>query len=140
MGSFQPRRLLITGGAGFIGSNLTRAVLAGLGGAELEQVVVLDALTYAGHQVNLAGTEGDPRLHFVHGDICDRPLVEKLFADRAIDAVLHLAAESHVDRSITDPMAFVKTNVIGTVNLLNAARNLWQPGGYDGHVFYHVST
>ena len=139
MGSFQPRRLLITGGAGFIGSNLTRAVLADLGGAALEQVVVLDALTYAGHRVNLAGAEKDPRFSFVHGDICDRVLVEKLFSEHAFDAVLHLAAESHVDRSIESADAFIRTNVTGTFTLLDVARRAWTDR-YASTRFVHVST
>src|SRR4051794_24368562 len=99
--TFEPRRLLITGGAGFIGSNLTRRMLAaGREGAGLEQIVVLDALTYAGHLANLDGVMNDPRLHFVRADICDRVALERVLAEHRIDAVLHLAAESHVDRSI----------------------------------------
>src|SRR5436190_16374492 len=99
--SFTPRRICVTGGAGFIGSSVVRMLLAKEEAKPaLEKVVVLDALTYAGHEANLAEVASDPRYVFVHGDICDRPLVEKLFADHAFDAVLHLAAESHVDRSI----------------------------------------
>ncbi len=137
MAQFAPKRLLITGGAGFIGSNLTRAVLAGR--AALEAVVVLDALTYAGHRVNLAGAENDPRFHFVHGDICDRAGVESLFAEHAIDSVLHLAAESHVDRSIESADAFVRTNVTGTFTLLDVARRAWAER-FSETRFVHVST
>jgi dTDP-glucose 4,6-dehydratase len=132
---------MITGGAGFIGSNLTRALLAGtaIGSHEIEQVVVLDALTYAGHRVNLDGALGDPRLELIEGDICDRPLVERLFAERAIDAVFHLAAESHVDRSIEAPDAFVRTNVTGTFTLIDVARRAWGDRP-DAARFVHVST
>jgi dTDP-glucose 4,6-dehydratase len=138
MGRFQPRRLLITGGAGFIGSNLTRHVVADteLG---LERIVVLDALTYAGHMANLAGVEADPRYVFIHGDICDRELVARVFEEHAIDAVLHLAAESHVDRSIESAGAFVRTNVNGTFTLLDVALRAWD-GRYDTTRFVHVST
>jgi dTDP-glucose 4,6-dehydratase len=141
MGSFRPKRLLITGGAGFIGSNLTRAVLSSKLGAEaaLDTVVVLDALTYAGHRVNLAGADGARRHHFVHGDICDRPLVERLFAEYGIDAVLHLAAESHVDRSIESADVFVRTNVTGTFTLLDVARRAWADRLAETR-FVHVST
>src|SRR5262245_9941124 len=132
---FRPTRLLVTGGAGFIGSAVVRAVLArgdakswgsapttpigaGLRPARLEshlqRVVVLDAFTYAGHEINLAGLESDARYTCVRGDICDRSLVEKLFREHAFDSVLHLAAESHVDRSIESAEAFVRTNVNGT--------------------------
>jgi len=136
---FQPKRLLVTGGAGFIGSAVVRGVLTRKDAAHLERVVVLDALTYAGHRINLDGADGDGRLAFVEGDICERPLVEKLFAEHAIDAVLHLAAESHVDRSIESGEAFVRTNVNGTFSLLDAARRAWE-GKHDVTRFVHVST
>jgi dTDP-glucose 4,6-dehydratase len=137
---FQPRRLLITGGAGFIGSNLTRQMLAADGsGAGLEKVVVLDALTYAGHLANLDGVTADPRFTFVHGDICDRALVERLLAEHGIDAVFHLAAESHVDRSIESADVFIRTNVTGTFTLLEAARRAWTDR-FDSTRFIHVST
>jgi dTDP-glucose 4,6-dehydratase len=119
----------VTGGAGFIGSNLVHHLLAR---ASLERVVVLDALTYAGHRVNL---EGAGSAVFVHGDICDASLVEKLFAEHAFDAVMHLAAESHVDRSIEGARDFVRTNVEGTFVLLDAARRLSPMPR-----FAHVST
>ena len=143
MPSFQPRRLLVTGGAGFIGSAVVRAVLARSDAKPLlERVVVLDALTYAGHKVNLEGCEDDPRFCFIEGDICDRDLVQKLFAEHALDSVLHLAAESHVDRSIESAEAFVRTNVNGTFVLIDVARRAWESS--DGQArsarFVHVST
>jgi dTDP-glucose 4,6-dehydratase len=140
MDSFEPRRLLITGGAGFIGSNLTRRLLAAHGeGAGLEKIVVLDALTYAGHLANLDGVMNDARLEFVHADICDRAAVARALADHAIDAIFHLAAESHVDRSIVAADAFIRTNVTGTFTLLEAARRAWD-GRFDATRFVHVST
>src|SRR5689334_4908280 len=120
--SFQPKRVLVTGGAGFIGNAVVRMLL---GGDVVERVVVLDALTYAGHLANLDGVSSDARYAFVHGDICDRSLVERLFVDERIDSVLHLAAESHVDRSIENADAFVRTNVNGTFVLIDAARRAW---------------
>jgi dTDP-glucose 4,6-dehydratase len=140
MSGFAPRNLLITGGAGFIGSNLTRRMLAANGeGAGLQKVVVIDALTYAGHLANLEGVTGDPRFHFVRADICDRAAVERVIADHAIDSIFHLAAESHVDRSIEAADAFVRTNVTGTFTLLDVARRAWADR-YDSTRFVHVST
>ncbi len=137
---FEPRRLLITGGAGFIGSNLARRMLAAGGeGAGLERVVVLDALTYAGHLANLDGVTNDARFTFVHGDICDRALVERVLAEHAIDAIFHLAAESHVDRSIEAADVFIRTNVTGTFTLLEAARRAWADR-FASTRFVHVST
>ena len=133
--SFRSTRLLVTGGAGFIGSAVVRRML---GDSALERLVVLDALTYAGHRVNLDEVEGDARYTFVHGDICDAELVRDLFAQHAFDAVLHLAAESHVDRSIESAAEFVRTNVNGTFTLLDAARRAWD--GRDDARFVHVST
>ena len=138
----HPRCVLITGGAGFIGCNLVRYLL------ETHQelrVVVLDALTYAGNPANLAGlAEIHPsRYVFIRGDICDAKLVDSLFAEEQFDTVIHLAAESHVDRSIDDPLAFVRTNVLGTATLLQAARIAWKgrPAQGSGSVrFHHVST
>ncbi|MBE0565736.1 MAG: dTDP-glucose 4,6-dehydratase [Krumholzibacteria bacterium] len=112
-------RILVTGGAGFIGSNYIRLLL-GTGGDE--RVVNLDLLTYAGNLENLAGCEGDPRYRFVRGDIRDRALVRGLLAAEGIDAVVHFAAESHVDRSVEGPEIFVSTNVLGTEMLLEEAR------------------
>ena len=134
--------ILVTGGAGFIGSNF---VLDWLASPEYgdEPVVNLDALTYAGNRDNLASLAGDPRHVFVHGDICDRALVDRLFAEHRPRAVVHFAAESHVDRSIHGPGAFMRTNVDGTFTLLEAARAHWQSLG-DGDKaafrFLHVST
>lgn len=135
------RRLLVTGGAGFIGSHFVEAVLGNgvVDAGPVERVVVLDALTYAGKRENLAAVERDPRLVFVHGDICDRPLVTALFAEHAFDAVVHLAAESHVDRSIADGAPFVRTNVVGTFTLLDAAREAWRADPGDRR-FLHAST
>ncbi|MFW6086492.1 MAG: dTDP-glucose 4,6-dehydratase [Myxococcota bacterium] len=136
--AFQPKRLLVTGGAGFIGSNLVRWVLGAPDARSVERLVVLDALTYAGHRVNLAGLDSDPRLRFVEGDVCDGPVVRPLFEEHDFDAVLHLAAESHVDRSIEDAAAFVRTNVMGTFTLLDAALRAWQDD--QPRRFVHVST
>jgi dTDP-glucose 4,6-dehydratase len=137
---FRPTRLLVTGGAGFIGSAVVRSIL-GRADAKpsLERLVVLDVFTYAGHEINLAGLDADPRYTCVRGDICDRLLVEKLFREHAFDAVLHLAAESHVDRSIESAEAFVRTNVNGTFTLLDAARRAWSER-IDAARFVHIST
>jgi dTDP-glucose 4,6-dehydratase len=112
-------RVLITGGCGFIGSNLVRHLLRTRPQAE---VVNLDCLTYAGNLESLSDLEGDPRHHFVRGDVCDRELVSDLLARKKIEAVMHLAAESHVDRSILGPEVFCRTNALGTATLLEAAR------------------
>lgn len=136
--------LLITGGCGFIGSNLIRQVLAVREQtAGRLRVVNLDKLTYAGRLENLADVADDSRYYFVRGDICDRALVEGVFREHRPFAVVHLAAESHVDRSITQPEAFVRTNVEGTLVLLDAARHFWM--GLSGQArqkfrFLHVST
>ncbi len=131
--------VLVTGGAGFIGSNF---VLDWLERSD-EPVVNLDALTYAGNRRNLASLDGDPRHVFVHGDIGDRALVERLLAEHRPRAIVHFAAESHVDRSIHGPAAFVRTNVEGTFALLEAARAYWAAldGGAKARFrFHHVST
>ncbi len=127
--------LLVTGGAGFIGSNFVRQVLE-----ETDWTVVnLDLLTYAGNQESVADL--DPERHFfVHGDICDADLVAGLLSRHRPDAIVHFAAESHVDRSIDDPGAFIRTNVNGTHNLLSAALDYWHDGGSESFRFLHVST
>ncbi|NRB09913.1 MAG: dTDP-glucose 4,6-dehydratase [Richelia sp.] len=132
------RRLLITGGAGFIGSNFVHHWCQNY---PQDRVVVLDALTYAGNRNNLATLEDKENFRFVQGDICERPLVDELLAEVNIDIIAHFAAESHVDRSILGPSAFVQTNVIGTLNLLEAFRSHWKNNSYpDDYRFLHVST
>ena len=131
----MPRRLLVTGGAGFIGSNFVHYW------CELypdDRVVVLDALTYAGNLRNLAALEGRENFRFVHEDICDRPKVSELLQAENIDTVAHFAAESHVDRSIVGPDAFIQTNVFGTFTLLEAFRQHWS--SLQRGIFLHVST
>jgi dTDP-glucose 4,6-dehydratase len=130
------RNILITGGAGFIGSHVVRRFVMKY---PHYRIINLDLLTYAGNLENLRDVEDAPNYTFIRADIRDAEAMRKVFADHAIDAVIHLAAESHVDRSITDPNSFVTTNVIGTVNLLNAAREAWA-GQFAGKRFYHVST
>ena len=126
---------LVTGGAGFIGSNLTRRLLE----QKDARVVVLDSLTYAGNPDNLEGLT-ESRFRFVHGDICDAALVRKLFAEEKPDTIFNLAAESHVDRSIDGPRAFVETNVRGTFELLEAARGFLKDAPNANFRFVHVST
>ncbi|MDQ5929035.1 MAG: dTDP-glucose 4,6-dehydratase [Bacteroidota bacterium] len=130
------KKILITGGAGFIGSHVVRLFVTKYPNY---QIFNLDALTYAGNLENLSDIDQMPNYTFVKGDISDADFITTLFNKHQFDGVVHLAAESHVDRSIVDPMAFVKTNVIGTVNLLNAAREIWKDN-YDNKRFYHVST
>jgi len=132
-------RLLITGGAGFIGANFVHYWHRHYPD---DRLVVLDALTYAGNPANLAGLRQEPTFRFVHGDICDTDLVEDLLASERIETLVHFAAESHVDRSITGPAAFIKTNISGTFSLLQAAAKVWlQPGQEsDAVLFHHVST
>ncbi|OQB30751.1 MAG: dTDP-glucose 4,6-dehydratase [Bacteroidetes bacterium ADurb.Bin174] len=130
------KTLLITGGAGFIGSHVVRLFVTKY---PEYHIVNLDVLTYAGNLENLRDIEKLPNYTFVKGDITDEVLVPELFAKYQFDGVIHLAAESHVDRSITDPFAFVRTNVFGTTNLLNAAKNAWKDN-MKGKLFYHVST
>ncbi|MEN6599625.1 MAG: dTDP-glucose 4,6-dehydratase [Spirochaetes bacterium ADurb.Bin110] len=131
--------ILVTGGAGFIGSNFIHYLFADLGFSG--RVVNLDALTYAGNPQNLSdiAAQYKDRYVFVHGDIRDAALVQKLFADYNIDAVVHFAAESHVDRSILDPQSFITTNVMGTYTLLEAARQAWK-GTAAPVLFHHIST
>jgi dTDP-glucose 4,6-dehydratase len=130
------KKILITGGAGFIGSHVVRRFVTSY---PQYQIVNLDALTYAGNLENLRDIEDLPNYSFVKGDIVDADFIEQLFQENEFYGVIHLAAESHVDRSITNPMAFVMTNVIGTANLLNSAKKAWQ-NDIDNHLFYHVST
>lgn len=130
------RNILITGGAGFIGSHVVEHFAHTYPNY---RIVVLDKLTYAGSVDNIAHVLCDDRVIFVEGDICDSEIVDRLFADYAIDGVIHLAAESHVDRSISAPMVFAKNNIIGTITLLEAARKAWS-GNYTNKRFHHVST
>ncbi|MFH6985195.1 dTDP-glucose 4,6-dehydratase [Marinoscillum luteum] len=129
------KKVLITGGAGFIGSHVVRLFVKKY---PEYHVFNLDKLTYAGNLENLRDVEAAPNYTFIKGDICDASLLEELFKKNDFDGVIHLAAESHVDRSISNPMAFVETNVLGTVTLLNAAKANWK--GKPGKRFYHVST
>jgi len=130
------KNILITGGAGFIGSHVVRRFVTKY---PQYRIINLDALTYAGNLENLRDIEQAPNYTFVRADICDAEAIAKVFDEHKVDGVIHLAAESHVDRSITDPLSFVRTNVFGTVTLLNAAREAWK-GGMEGKRFYHVST
>ncbi|WP_025124862.1 dTDP-glucose 4,6-dehydratase [Myroides odoratimimus] len=129
-------KILITGGAGFIGSHVVRLFVQKYPDY---QIYNLDALTYAGNLENLRDIESASNYHFIREDITNQEAIEQLFKKERFNAVIHLAAESHVDRSITDPLAFVRTNVLGTVNLLQAFKSLWQ-GNWEGKRFYHIST
>ncbi len=132
------RRLLVTGGAGFIGVNF---VHYWLDRHPEDRLVVLDALTYAGNRRSLESVNANAQLRFIHGDIRDQELIEGTLADERLDTIVHFAAESHVDRSITGPDAFLDVNVLGTHSLLKAARSVWlEPGGPIPHRFHHVST
>src|SRR5271165_2106243 len=136
--SFAPHNLLVTGGAGFIGANFVRHWLAKPGEG---RVIVLDALTYAGNEENLAGLDRDARFSFVRGDICDETAVRDILESQRIDTVVHFAAESHVDRSILGPDDFIRTNVVGTHALLKAAKTIWlERKTVPAHRFHHVST
>ncbi len=130
------RTILITGGAGFIGSHVVRLFVNKYPDY---QIINLDKLTYAGNLANLKDIEAKSNYSFVKGDITDSDFLIALFAEYQFDGVIHLAAESHVDRSIANPLEFVLTNVVGTVNLLNAARHIWKDN-YNGKRFYHIST
>ncbi len=130
------KKILITGGAGFIGSHVVRRFVSEYPDY---QIVNLDKLTYAGNLANLVDIDKKPNYSFVKGDIVDAAFIDSLFEKENFDAVIHLAAESHVDRSITSPLDFVMTNVLGTVNLLNAARRYWKVD-YSSKRFYHIST
>ena len=130
------KNILITGGAGFIGSHVVRLFANKY---PTYHIINLDALTYAGNLDNLIDIENNSNYTFIKGDICDEALVKNIFEDYNIDAVIHLAAESHVDRSISDPFSFVKTNVFGTLNLLENAKNSWE-NNFKEKLFYHIST
>lgn len=130
------KNILVTGGAGFIGSHLVRLMVNKYPNY---RIINLDALTYAGNLENLSDIEKADNYAFVKADITDANAMQTLFADYQVDNVIHLAAESHVDRSIANPMSFIMTNIVGTVNLLNAARHNWA-GDFAGKKFYHVST
>jgi len=128
--------ILLTGGAGFIGSHLTRLFVRKYPNY---RVINLDKLTYAGNLENLRDIENEPNYQFIKGDITDLDLLRKLFTQHKFTAVLHCAAESHVDRSITDPLAFITTNVLGTASILQAAKEAWS-GDMGNKIFYHIST
>jgi dTDP-glucose 4,6-dehydratase len=130
------KTILITGGAGFIGSHVVREFVTHYPDYK---IINLDALTYAGNLENLKDIENAPNYTFVKADITDEALILDIFQKYQPDGVIHLAAESHVDRSISSPLEFVKTNVLGTVNLLNAAKKIWE-GNFEGKRFHHVST
>ncbi len=130
------KTILITGGAGFIGSHVVRLFATQY---PSYQIINLDKLTYAGNLSNLLDVEKFPNYRFVKGDITDETFMNQLFVEHQIDGVIHLAAESHVDRSITNPTEFIMTNIVGTVTLLNAARQAWKDD-YAGKRFYHIST
>ena len=133
------RNILITGGAGFIGSHVVRLFVNKY---PHYRIINLDKLTYAGNLANLRDVEGAPNYEFVRGDVCDYERMEELMRTYGIDGIIHLAAESHVDRSIEEPFAFAKTNVMGTLSLLQAAKLHWEslPERYEGKLFYHIST
>ncbi len=129
------KTILITGGAGFIGSHVTRKMVLDFPDF---QIINLDQLTYAGNLENLTDIQDAPNYRFIRGNIIDLTFLDKLFQEEEIQGVIHLAAESHVDRSIADPMAFINTNIVGTINLLNACRNAWT--NFEDKLFYHIST
>lgn len=131
----EKKKILITGGAGFIGSHVVRLFVEKYPNYDIYN---LDKLTYAGNLENLKDIENQPNYHFIKGDIVDQNFIQNLFQSHSFDGVIHLAAESHVDRSITNPMEFIHTNIVGTVNLLNAAKESWET--MENKLFYHIST
>ena len=130
------KNILITGGAGFIGSHLVRLMVNKY---PEYRIINLDKLTYAGNLANLKDIEKKPNYVFEKADICDFPAIQAIFEKYQVDGVIHLAAESHVDRSIKDPFSFAQTNVMGTLSMLQAAKLAWE-GHFDDKLFYHVST
>ena len=130
------KTILITGGAGFIGSHVVRRFVQKYPDYK---IINLDKLTYAGNLANLHDIENSPNYKFIRADIVDKDQMAEIFNRHRFDGIIHLAAESHVDRSISNPMEFISTNIVGTVNLLNAARNIWE-NNMSGKVFYHIST
>lgn len=138
MDSFK-RNIIITGGAGFIGSHVVRLFVNKY---PEYRIINLDKLTYAGNLANLKDIESRPNYTFVKADICDFETIRELLVQQRVDGIIHLAAESHVDRSIKDPFTFAQTNVMGTLTLLQAAKLYWEslPEGYEGKRFYHIST
>lgn len=138
--SFAPINILVTGAAGFIGSNFVRVILKA---DRAVNIISFDKLTYAGNEKNLENLPDDTRHVFIQGDICDRTLVDKVLAEYCIDTIVHFAAESHVDRSISGPADFVQTNIVGTFTLLEAARKYWlEEKKWSGAQcrFHHIST